>query len=354
MKIRELQRILEKKKSDFALFYNLGMGANPNMDYFSGYSGLGALIIPKKQKPFLIVPEMEFEKAKSSMIKTVYSMDRKKFFESTYAIIRKNKIESKKIAIDYDNFTLNLYKHFKKRFKGRTDNISFDCLKLRQIKTAREIKTMKRAFDYGNKILDRVMNNFKDFKTESQVAAFLDYESKKLGLGLSFPPIVASVSNGSMPHDEPRYVKLKNGFCVIDFGVKYKGYCTDITRTIYLSKISKKEKQIYNLLLDIQKNIISTIKIDDNCGKIYENCVKSLGKYSKYFIHGLGHGVGVEIHELPNLTLNSKDKLMKNMVFTIEPGVYFPREFGIRIEDSALMGKRAVILTKVPKDLLII
>ena len=112
MKINDLKSILEKYKSDFALFYNLGMETNPNMLYFSGYNGLGTLIIPKKQTPFLIVPEMEFEKAKKSMIKKVYSMDKKKFFESIYTIIKKNRIKIKKIAIDNNNFTINHYKYF--------------------------------------------------------------------------------------------------------------------------------------------------------------------------------------------------------------------------------------------------
>ena len=92
MRINELKGILEENKLDFALFYNLGMGTNTNMLYFSGYSGLGSLIIPRNQNPFLIVPKMEFEKAKHSMIKKIYSMDKKKFFESIYAIIMKNKI----------------------------------------------------------------------------------------------------------------------------------------------------------------------------------------------------------------------------------------------------------------------
>ena len=355
MRINELKGILEENKLDFALFYNPSMGTNPNMLYFSGYSGLGSLIIPRNQNPFLIVPKMEFEKAKNSMIKKVYSMDKKKFFESIYAIIMKNKIKFKKIGIDDNNFTLNSYKYFKKQFKKiKSKDISLDCLKLRQIKTNKEIEIIEKGFNYGNKVLNKTINNFKDFKTESQVAAFLEYESKKLGLDLSFPPIVASGSNGSLPHYEPKNVKLKMGFCVIDFGVKYKGYCTDCTRTIYLGKPNNKEKQIYNFLLDIQKNIIKNIKINSNCGKIYDNCVRSLGKYSKYFIHGLGHGVGVEIHELPNLTLNSKDKIMENMIFTIEPGIYLPKKFGIRIEDTVLMKKIPLILTKVPKDLLII
>jgi len=355
MKIKELQELLENNKSDYALFYNLGMETNPNMFYFTGYSGLGAIIIPKKKLPFLIAPKMEFQKAKKSMIKTVYSMDKKKFFESIYAVIKQNKIQSKKVAIDDNNFTLNSYKHFKKQFKKtRTENISLDCMNLRQIKTNKEIKIIKKAFNYGNKILNKTIKNFKDFKKESEVAAFLEYETKKLGLDSSFPPIVASGNNGSMPHHEPKNVKLKRGFCVIDFGIKYKGYCTDITRTIYLGKINKKERQIYNFLLNIQKGIINNIDVGSNCGGIYYNCVKNLKKYSKYFNHGLGHGIGIEIHELPNLTLNSKDEIMENMVFTIEPGIYIPGKFGIRIEDGMLMRKNPDILTKVTKDLLIV
>ena len=355
MRIKEIKSILEKKGSDFVLFYNLGMEANPNMLYFSGYSGLGALVIPKKQEPFIIAPKMEVEKARKSMIKKVYSMDKKRFFDEIHSIIKRNGIKTRKIALDYNNFTINHYKYFKKQFKTiKTKDISLECLKLRQIKTNKELQILKKGFDYGNKILNKTINNFKDFKTESDVVAFLEYETKKLGLSLSFPAIVASGINGSMPHHEPKNTNFNRGFCVIDFGIKHKGYCTDCTRTVYLGNITKKEKDIYNFLLNTQKNIIKNIEINDNCGEIYGNCVKSLGKDSKYFIHGLGHGVGVEIHELPNLTLSSKDRIKENMVFTVEPGIYFPRKFGIRIEDTILMKKHPIILTKVPKDLLTI
>ena len=354
MKINELKGILEKKKLDFALFYNSdSIKISPNMLYFSGYNGIGALIIPRKQRPFLIAPKMELQRAKQSGI-NVYSMEKKRFFESISSIIKKNKIKSKKIAIDGNNFTLNQYKYFKKQFKTKTKDISLDCLKLRQIKTNKEIQSITKSCDYASKILQKAINNFKDFKTESEVAAFLEYEAKKLGLMIAFEPVVASGSNGSMPHYEPKNIKLKKGFCVIDFGVKYNGYCSDISRTIYLGSISKKENEIYNFLLNSQKDAINNIKINDNCGKIYENCVKSLKNYSKYFIHGLGHGVGVEIHELPNISLNSKDKITENMVFTIEPGIYMPKRFGIRIEDMVLMKKRPYVLTKVTKDLLIV
>ena len=272
MKKEELKRILKKKKVDFTLFYNLESEKyNPNIMYFSGYNGLGALIIPKKQSPFLIVPKMELERAKNSMIKRFFAMDKKKFFESINSVIKKQGIKAKNAAIDGNNFNLNIYRSMKKQFKNvKTKDISSELLKLREVKTKNEIEIMKKSCDYASIILKRAINNFKDFKTESEIAAFLEYETKKLGLDIAFSPIVASGSNGSMPHYSPKNVKIKNGFCVLDFGVKYKGYCSDITRTIYVGKISNKEKMIYNFLLNIQNGLINGIKLNDNCGKIYE------------------------------------------------------------------------------------
>jgi len=351
-----MQNILEKKNLDFAFFHSLdSMKINPNIEYFAGYNGLGALVIPKGKSPFLLAPKMEYEKAKKSMVKKAYAIDKKRFFDSVKIVLKRSGIKGKKIAIDGVNFDLNSYKNFKKELKGiKIKDISLDCLRLRQIKTEKEMQIIKKGFNYADKILKESINNFRDFKTESDASSFLEYETKKLGFDVSFAPIVASGSNASMPHYHPENIKLKNGFCVIDFGIKYKGYCTDCTRTIYIGKPNNKEKEVYNFLLNVQKNLISNIKINDNCGKIYENCVKSLGKYSKYLIHGIGHGVGVEIHELPNLSLGSKDKITENMIFTVEPGIYIPKKFGIRIEDTLLMKKKAEILTKVSKDLLII
>ena len=115
MKINDFRELLDKKKCDFAVFYNFNSaGHDANMLYFSGYSGLGALIVPKNKPAFLVVPEMEFHRAKKSMVKSVYSMDKKKFFESIYNVIKRNKLKTKNIALDKNNFSLNSYKHFNK------------------------------------------------------------------------------------------------------------------------------------------------------------------------------------------------------------------------------------------------
>ena len=356
MKLREFQSILEKKKCGFALFYSTdSTKTNPNLFYFSGYSGMGALIIPKNKAPFLAVPDMELERAKKSIVKKTFSMEKKRFFKSIKDIVKKNKFKTGSIAIDKNSFTLNSYRHFKRQFRNiKSKDIAFECLKLREIKTEKEIQLLKKSCSCADKILQKAIKRFKSFKTESEAAAFLEYEAKKNGLGLSFSPIVASGSNGSMPHHEPQNTKIKNGFCVLDFGVKYRGYCSDMTRTIYIGKPSEKEKEIYNFLLNIQKNTINQIKENKRCSELYNFAGKSLGKYRNNFTHGLGHGVGVEIHEMPNLALSSKDKIKNNMVFTIEPGVYFPKKFGIRIEDTLLFKNEPIILTKTSKDLLII
>lgn len=355
MKIREFQFILEKKKCDFALFYNSDSSrANPNMFYFSGYRGIGALIVPQNKNPLLIVPEMEFEKAKKSIPNGFFAckMEKKKFFESIYKIAAKN-IKSKNIAIDNNNFTLNSYKYFKKQFRRiKTKDISVDCSKLRQIKTEEELEFLKKSCTCADKILRKAISNFSDFKTESEAAAFLEYETRKSGLELSFNPIIACAGNASMPHHEPSDSKIKKGFCVMDFGVKYKGYCSDITRTIYVGSPGKKEKDIYNFLLEIQKNAINEIKENKKCSELYDFVNKSLGKHKDKFTHGLGHGVGVEIHELPNLTLNSKDRIKNSMAFTIEPGIYFAEKFGIRIEDTVAFKDKTELLTKTTKDLI--
>ena len=356
MKIDEFKQILNKKKCDFALLYTSDSAkASSNLFYFSGYSGIGILVIPAKKQPFLITPQMEFQRAKKSMIKKVYLMENKRFFESAFTVIKKNKLKIRNAAIDKNNFTLNSYKYFKKQFKRiKAKDISSECTKLREIKTAKEIQYLKKSCRYADNILKKTIKNFKNFKTESEVAAFLEYETKKLGLELSFNPIVASGSNGSMPHYEPSNIKIKKGFCVIDFGVKYKGYCSDMTRTIYVGNPGKKEVEIYNLLLKIQNDTINEIKENKKCSELYDFANKNLGKYKDNFTHGLGHGVGVEIHEMPNLSLNSKDRIQNNMVFTIEPGIYFPKKLGIRIEDTLLFKDKPIVLTKTSKDLLIV
>jgi len=353
MKINQFKKIFKSKKIDFALFYNIDFDKiEENMLYFSQYSGSGLLIIPSTKSPFMIAPKMEVTRAKKGLIKKVHTWNKeKKLFENTKHLLKKEGIKPKRIGIDENNFSINAFKELKKNFKGsKFIDISKDCLKLRETKTKEEIKIIRKAYQISNNILNSCLKNFKSFKTESDVKAFLEYEAKKQGCELAFPTIVASGKNAVKPHHDTEKSKLKKGFCVIDFGIRFKNYCTDITRTVYLGKPTEKEKEIYNFLLNVQKEAIKSIKISKNCSDLYKETKKRLEGYQKYFTHGLGHGVGIKIHELPNLTEKSKDKVQNNTLFTIEPGIYL-KTMGIRIEDSILIYRnKPHIMTNIKKD----
>ena len=205
MEIKEFQSILENKKADFALFYNLNSASfNPNLFYFTGYNGLGILVIPKQKNPFLIVPKMEYQRAKKSF-KRVYSAEKKRLFETLKEKLKKNKIKTKKIALDKSFVTLSFNKFLKNNLKNfKTADISNDCLRLREIKNNEEIEYVKKACCIADNIFSKLIKNFKDFKTETEIASFLEFETKKLGCDASFPPIVASGKNASMPHHIPK------------------------------------------------------------------------------------------------------------------------------------------------------
>ncbi len=354
-KIREFQDILKKKKIDFFLAVNIDFDRfDYDMAYFSGYNGVGALIVPKNKKPFLIVSRMEKKRAQKGGIKVYSPPKSKRMFEFIAEKVKQNKIKTKRIGINKEELTLLLKDYLKKSFKkAKLADLRKELYGLREQKTQKEIEIIKKGCRISDDILRKCFREFKKFKTEAEVKAYLEYETKKLGCGMAFPTIVASGSNSSKAHHDTEDTKLKKGFCVIDFGIRYRNYCTDTTRTIYLGKPKNKEIQAYGLLLAVQERAINRIKLNQSCQKMFENVNKDLGEYAKYFNHGLGHGFGVKIHEFPNLTDKSKDKIKKNSIFTIEPGIYL-KDFGIRIEDDILVTDKVEVLTNIGKDLLII
>jgi len=353
VRINEFQGILKKKRIDFFISVNIDFAIfDYDMAYFSGYNGVGALIIPKNKRPFLIVSKMEVKKARESGLRVYSPPKRKRLFEFIREKVKQNNIRGKKIGVNKEEFTLLLRDYLKKNFKkARLVDLRKEPYGLREQKTKEEIKIIKKGCRISDDILRKCFKNFKKFKTEAEVKAFLEYEAKKKNCGMAFPTIVASGVNSSKAHHNTEDTKLKKGFCVIDFGIRYRNYCTDTTRTIYLGKPSKKEVEIYNFLLSIQRNVIKEIKLGKKCSELFIYVKKGLGEYSRYFTHGLGHGFGVKIHEFPDLTEKSKHKVKENSIFTIEPGIYL-KNFGIRIEDDVLVTKDKVeILTKVGKVL---
>jgi Xaa-Pro aminopeptidase len=354
MKIKEFQKEMAGKKIDLVLFFNMdGDNIDPNMTYFSQYTGFGALAITPKNA-FLVVPKAEYQRAKSSSRVRVVVVKEKILDTLKRQLLRRPKV----IGIDKNRVSVSLYSKIKKETHARFVDISRMCLRLRASKTQEEIGILRKACAITDEIMQKTLWRFKDFKTESEAAAFMINETNKLGLAVSFKPIVASGKNAAEPHHEPNNKPLNRGFCVIDFGVKYKGYCADMTRTVYIGQPGEKEIELYHTVLNVQNQLIQMCTIGKSFIKINEKAHELFCEKSKYFTHLIGHGVGTEIHENPNPKKTPKrpvTKLLENSVITIEPGLYYPNKLGIRIEDDVLItAKGPEVITKTGKNLLII
>ncbi|MBI1970122.1 aminopeptidase P family protein [Candidatus Woesearchaeota archaeon] len=346
---------MKKKGIASTLLLNLDEQVYPNLAYFCSYQGFGAMVIPLQGRPVLIVPKMEEARAQETGYRVeVYKTS---FFDTVKKHLGKPG-EHGKIGIDQSAVSLANYKLLKKRIPSRQfSDISSLCSQLRLTKTPNELSVMKKAFFIADSIVEECFLSLRSsphlFRTEHDIALFLEKKTLDHGCSLSFPVIVGSGKASSVPHYEPLPKKIAKGFCVIDFGIRYKGYCTDMTRTIYFGKPSRKERDHYLLLQHAQQQTIAKVSEGRSCAELHLFCEKLLGKLKPYFIHSLGHGVGVQVHEAPSLSPKSKEKLREGMVFTIEPGIYFPNRYGIRIEDTLILqNNKPVMLTSLPKDLL--
>lgn len=226
--------------------------------------------------------------------------------------------------------------------------------RIRGTKTTEEITYIRKACTITDTIFSRLVSNF-NFTTENEVADFLKKQIKKYSEGAAFPVIVASGVNAANPHHTPNDTEL-SGFVVIDFGVIYKKYRSDMTRTIYVGRPHKEERNLYKTVLHALEEAQSIIAPRVKCSFADIRARKILGEdLSRNFIHALGHGVGKRIHEYPTISSRSKFSFRENMVVAIEPGVYFKKWGGIRIEDTCLITKQGCLaLTHSTRDLLVV
>lgn len=222
------------------------------------------------------------------------------------------------------------------------------------VKTKTEIASVEKACKITDEIFSKIIGDFK-FATERELASWIRKEIRVRGLRMAFPPIVTSGGRaGNDIHPKPTAEKLE-GFVIIDFGVRINGYCSDMTRTVFVGKPTIKDVALYRLLLSSKQKSERLIKHGARCADADATARKTLGRYKKYFIHTLGHGVGKRIHEKPRIYFKrTEDVFLENMIVTVEPGIYIPNKLGIRIEDTYVVGKRGpTALTHSSQKLLI-
>ncbi|HEX4284105.1 MAG TPA: Xaa-Pro peptidase family protein [Terracidiphilus sp.] len=228
---------------------------------------------------------------------------------------------------------------------------------LRLIKDDDELEIMREAALLGCRLFDHLLTFLRPGLAEYEVAAELEYQARRLGAeGMSFDTIVASGPRSALPHGHASKALLpRRGFVTLDFGIIREGYCSDMTRTVHLGKPGRKERATYHAVLEAQESAVAAVTGGARCGDVDEaaRSVLRIAGLADAFSHSTGHGVGLEIHESPRIGAGQAARLMPGMVITIEPGVYLPGEFGIRIEDMvAVTRSGGEVLTPAPKALI--
>ena len=350
MRLQNLYQKIAAEEIDAVIIYKAA-----NVFYFSGFRGDSTILLIGRDFLKLITDSRYTEQAKLQTKNFEIVQQDEGLFKKLVEVMKS--CDAKKFGFEGTVLTFDEYNKLKEDLPN-VELKSVELDSLRQVKDAAEISNIRTACEIADKAFTEILNFIKPNVTENEVAAELEYLMKKFGAEkISFDTIVASGWRGSLPHGIASNKKISSGeFVTMDFGAIYNGYCSDMTRTICVGKATDNQKKIYNALLDSQLYGLQCIKKNAS-GKNVDAAVREkLQTYDldKYFTHGLGHGVGIEIHEEPRLSRLSKcEKLLPNMIVTDEPGIYIPNVGGLRIEDTVLITEGdAVTLTNSPKNLI--
>ncbi len=354
-RIKKLQRILNKKGSLPYLISDL-----KNIRYLTGFAGSFAFMVIGEKKSFFMSDSRYSEYAEKLLPRFVEFLLVKGDFNKTLKSLM-NDISCKALYIEEHSLPLSAFLKIKKELRGtKIIPAGDDVNNIRMIKDDSEIAILREAAEITDKCFNHLLGFIKPGISEWDVAIEIENYYKKMGCRkCSFESIVASGKGSSMPHYETSMdKKIESGdVLLIDMGCEYMGYNSDLTRTIFINTIDPELKEIYNIVKSAQESALKYAKPGIISGRLdsrARDLIAAKG-YGPMFGHSLGHGLGIEVHEVPALKKGGNLRLKKNMVITIEPGIYSPGLGGVRIEDMVLITAGGnEILTKSPKDIIVI
>jgi Xaa-Pro aminopeptidase len=337
--IKKVRELLKAQKAD-ALIVTVGS----NVSYLSGFSGDDSWLILTGGKSILVTdsrytlqaeqecPACRIYQRKGSMIDAVADIFKK--------------IPKVRTAAVEDKIELAVFKILKKKLPVRIKPVKNLVESVRQIKDEYEIAAIRKAIEISQRALEKVLPKIRIGYSETKIAAMLDFEMKQAGANPAFETVVAFGSNSAMAHHHPSARKLKKvDTILIDFGAKLNsprgeagGYCADLTRCFATGRVNSFYAKIYKTVLDAQTAAINILKSGIKA-KNADSVAREIITRAKLppYGHGLGHGLGLEVHEQPAVSVLSKDSLQNGDIVTVEPAVYLPGKFGIRIEDDVLI-----------------
>jgi Xaa-Pro aminopeptidase len=355
MKQKRLGRIkseLSRFDLEGILFFDMA-----NIRYMTGFTGSeGALFVGESSTVLLVDGRYVTQaKGETEECEIFQFTDREEGITQVINLFGARKIGFESLVLSYDSY---------ERLRNLAPDIELKPLSdkigsVRARKDNEEIACLRRAAAIAAEALTETLEMINPGVTEDTVAFAIESKMREKGSEKpSFETIVASGDNSAMPHAKPRSYGIKKGdFAVIDYGAVYKGYHSDETCTFAVGTVSEEKKKVYGIVRDAHDRAIDAVRAGVSCKKIdgiARKYIEDKG-FGTCFSHGTGHGVGLEVHEAPMISQRGKGYLEEGMVITVEPGIYMPGKWGVRIEDTILVKKDGgEILTKMPKDLRIL
>jgi len=343
---RRIEKILAEvhsAKSDAFLVFNHELSGQPGTKYLSGFSGTESVLLIAENGRFIFTDGRYFSQAKEGcpdfeLVPTGRSL----FWEELEKICRK--LDLKKIIFDSVRTNYGQVSRLKERM-GNVSIIGVENIlqKIRVVKDEAELEQIQQAVSISTKSFNELLSFIKEGVTENELSWKLETLMRENGAEkISFALIVASGQNGAKPHARATNKKVAKGELItFDFGCFYNGYASDITRTVALGNVSDKLAEIYETVKTAQELGCKAVKAGISGSEIDKICrdyISSKG-YGEYFLHGTGHGAGMEVHELPYVSASNKEPLPENSVITVEPGIYIEGIGGVRIEDTVAVKK---------------
>jgi len=335
-RVERLRKAMKKEKIDVALFLSAEPIDDPNIYYFTGFEQMKyhsfACFLVTQKKTTLILSSLDYDRAFG---KEADEIIEKKVQLSK--ILKEKTKKTQKIGVIESLFPYKLSKNFKK-LKDMTEIVS----EIRSVKEKGEIENIRKACSIANKGVDFIRKNLKEGTKEKELALELEREMIRLDSdGAPFPTVMVSSKRSAQIHPFPPLSdqKIKRGLGYVDFGVRYKGYCSDVTVPFSVGKLTEKEKKVVETVNEAYEKSLNALKNGVELNRLYETAEKFIKSRGFELRHGLGHGLGLEVHDFPSISPSAKrgEKIRKNMVFTIEPGVYVPRIGGCRLENDFIM-----------------
>lgn len=352
----KIKQLFLKTKVQTIIIRNYSNYSDPNFYYFAQLSREkyenNFLILKKGRKPLIITSALEgagIPKSKDYKVKIALNP---KHFVS----LLKKEVKGKLVGLNMDVMPVNSLRKLNKALKRKKFvDVSIELSEVRATKTKKEIEKIKIACKITEKTFSKMKSIFKIGMSELELASALEFQAKKFGAEeLAFPLIVASGKNSSVPHHNTSNKKIKkNELILIDFGIKYKGYCSDLTRMFFSGKTPSKLNELYAKVAESKKLAEKELGTEKDYSLAFKKANQFIQSNLKQkLMHDIGHGLGLETHDYPKKNFGKKNILKEGMVLTIEPGYYKKGLGGIRIEDDYLITKKGFRrLSNAPKKI---